>query len=141
LKITQTIAALVTCAKGTDKCECKDISIGKVFNAMALSIAATTGVRLFGVEKIISDYAVRHTIKRHGNDKEERERGQRGITSKDFELIPDILLNPDEVVKGSIERGRQSILFIKAIGDTYYAAFVLDDKRKELVFRTMYKKA
>ena len=134
------ISELVACSRINSICECEDISFGKVFNSQAVAIAQITGVRLFGVEKTISDYAVRHIIKQHGNDIEERKRGQIGVTDIDFEKIQDIFLNYDEVIKGSIERGKQSIVFIKRIGALYHLAAILDEKRKKLIVRTMFKK-
>jgi phage-Barnase-EndoU-ColicinE5/D-RelE like nuclease3 len=42
-------------------------------------------------------YGVNHAIKKHGNPKTEESRGQVAITEQDFELIPQIVANPDSI--------------------------------------------
>lgn len=135
------ISDLVACATKDELGSCDDYIIGKIFNAQAQSIAAITGVSVRGLNKVITAYAVRHTIKFHGNDKSERERNQIGVTNEDFELIPEILLTPDVILKGKIERGKQSILFIKKLKCYYHVAMIIEGKRgsEQLTFRTMYK--
>ena len=120
---------------------CDDVKLGFFANFQAQSIAAKTNVRVHGIEIVLTAFAIRHVIKEHGVHAKEAERGQIGVLNSDFELLPDILKNADVVIKGSIERGKQSILFIKNIKCYYHVAMLIEGKKDEvkLVLRTMYK--
>ena len=136
------ISKLVSCAMADTSNVCDDVKLGRFPNFLAQSIAAKTGVRLHGVEIILTAYSIRHIIKGHSVHTEELEkRGQIGVVNSDFDLIPEILQKADFIIKGSIERGKQSILFIKKIKCFYHVAMILEGKKDEvkLVLRTMYK--
>jgi hypothetical protein len=97
------------------------VNLSTIPNFQAQKIAADTGIQIRGGFKTVSLYAVIHTFKRHGNDKEEKERGQRGVTAQDFDLLPEILLNPDTVTKGKDgNRGKQALIFVKRLEKGFY---------------------
>ena len=135
------ISELVNCAMINIDTQCDDVKLSILPNSLTQSIASKTGVMLRGVNVVLTAFAIRHIIKQHGNELKEKERNQIGVTSSDFELIPDILKNPGTVLKGSIERGKQSVLFIKNIKCFYHVAMLIEGKKdgKKLVLRTMYK--
>lgn len=111
------ISQLVQYAKIDDHTNSiSEINFGNVPNFQAQSIAAQTGVQIRGSVRIISSYAINHILKRHGDDKSEKERGQIGVTDEDFELIPIILNTPDSVVKGKDgSRGKKALIFSKRL--------------------------
>ncbi len=135
------ISELIAYAK-TDETELKKHEFGFFPNFVEQDINRKTGVRVTGVTKIITSDSIRHIIKGHGDDKSEKERGQKGITDSDIELIPKIVANFDSVVKGNDKRG-QSVVFIKQInGIGYYVAMNVKNNLGDpkLEVRTMFAK-
>ena len=138
------IAKLIEYAKADVTNTHQEINFGNVPNFQAQEINFKTGIKINGAIKVISSSGIIHTIKRHGNDKEESERGQKGITDADFELIPSILTAPDGVNKGIITgRGDQSIVFVKRLNSCEYYVVMAVKKQSDritLFFTTMYAK-
>lgn len=96
-----------------------EISLGRVTNHER--IKADTGFDLEGFERILDNYGVRHTMKKHGNPKAEAARGQIAVTLDDFALIPLITAEPDRVFHdGQNKIGRDVIVFCKAIDGIGY---------------------
>lgn len=122
-----------------------EINFGSVSNYQAQTIAASTGVVVRTGMKILSNYAVNHTFKRHSVENEHREgRGQVGIIDSDFELLPDILNNPDQIVRGTDgSRGKKALKFSKKYSKGIYTAVITVVPGKNgirLEFNTMYIK-
>jgi hypothetical protein len=136
------ISELVTQALRDDLSVHADVSFGNIFNFNAQAINAETGVDCKGSEIVITAYDVAHIIKGHGNDKEEKERGQLGVTAKDIELIKDIIFNYDSVERGRDLRRAKSIVFTKRIGVLYTIIVTVEGKlpNKKMVVKTMFKK-
>ena len=138
------ISDLVAYAKADPTNTAREINFGNVPNFQAQLINASTGVRVNGAKKTLSNHGITHTLKRHGDDVSEKKRGQKGIIDSDFELIPSILNDPDSVVKGTLNSMKeQTILFIKKVGQyTYYVAMALKERDNilRLHFNTMYAK-
>lgn len=110
-------------------------------NFVAQKINMETGGRINGARRIITTSGITHALKQHGNDQLERQRGQKGLTVSDFELIPTIVANYDRIEKGHDNRGCKGLLFVKNINDIdYYVAMKLRDKACDprLIFATMY---
>lgn len=118
------------------------VSFGNIFNSHAQKINAETGVDCKGSEIITRAYDINHIIKGHGNDKEEKERGQIGVKEDDFNLIKDIIFNYDNVQKGRDLRNAKSLVFIKRIKIEYRIIVVVEGKipNKKMVVKTMFKK-
>lgn len=96
-----------------------EISLGRVTNHER--IKADTGFDLEGFERILDNYGVRHTIKKHGNQKAESARGQIAVTLDDFGLIPLITSEPDRVFPdGKNKVGRDVLVFCKVIDGIGY---------------------
>ena len=84
-----------------------------------------------------------HNQQQHGNEEKERRRGQIAITEKDYELIPEILEDYDNVVlsPNKDRRGRDVLIYKKEYPDgTVYYLEEVRERRKSLAFETMYKK-
>ncbi len=96
----------------------------------------------------LSDYnheldvsGTRHTIKQHGNVKKEESRGQIPITDADFERIPDIIYDYDNVEFGEEDsKGTPLIKYHKKFDDgTSIYVEEIRTKHKKLTIKTMYK--
>ena len=138
------ISELVKKSKEADSEDKAEVNFGFVPNFKAQEITAKTGIIVKGALRTLSSYAVNHTIKRHGNDKEEKERGQISVTDKDFDLIPTIINESDDIIKGKDgSRGKQAVLFYKKINGKDYFVVTSIVKNKEGIkmdFDTMYIK-
>jgi hypothetical protein len=88
----------------------------------------------------IDNYAIVHSLKKHGNNKTEELRGQLAITKQDFEKIPDILANYNKLIFEKNSRGQDVIIYQQSYGDgtTLYAEEIRVG-RKELAMVSMYK--
>jgi hypothetical protein len=51
-------------------------------------------------------YVVHHIIKKHGDEKAEKARGQEPITEDDIAAIPDVVMHPDSIILG-VKNDRQ----------------------------------
>ena len=81
----------------------------------------SAGFDLEGFERVLDNYGVRHTIKKHGNAKAEASRGQIAVTVDDFSLIPEITASPDRVFPdGKNKIGRDVLVFCKVIAGAGY---------------------
>lgn len=84
-------------------------------------IKAETGLDLSGYRHVLDNYAVRHTLKHHGNPQTEAARGQIAIAPEDFGLLPLILGAFDRVFSdGKNKVGRDVIVFTRVIDGVGY---------------------
>jgi hypothetical protein len=122
----------------------KEIDFGIIYNYKAQEINQKTGIRLNLAKKKLSSFGIVHALGSHGNDAKETARGQKGITRADFEFIPGILSDFDEVTYGGKNsKGKDSIVFIKKIrGLIYHVVMATSGEGKDanLYFNTMYIK-
>lgn len=121
----------------------KEIIIGKVSESQAKEIKNLFGFDLQGVERYIDTSAIRHTIKKHGSEKTETSRGQIAINIDDFELIPEILKNPDEIKFLGKNKLKQNVLeYRKKVENMYVVLQAIRESKKKgnrLYCETMYK--
>lgn len=76
------------------------------------------GIDIEGHQHVIDGSAVRHVVSRHGNEKTEVARGQLPITNADFDRIPQVISDPDQVVLGTKTKGkRDQIGYMKRLED------------------------
>jgi valyl-tRNA synthetase len=89
-------------------------------------------------EFFIDTFGIRHTLKHHGIAKIEDSRGQVIVTDKDFELIIDILKDPDLVFyDGKSNLGKDVFQFQKRVGNRYIILKEVRVARKQLAFLSM----
>ena len=116
-------------------------SLGKITDEQAKVIQEKTGLDVSGYERVIENFGLYHTLKHHGSKKKEERRGQKAISPDDFEKIPKIVNEPDEIINlGQCKRGGVLIQFIKRIGDLFFYDEEIRNKRKEVATKTMYKR-
>jgi len=116
------------------------------FNEIEINlIFEKTGFKLNGYKRIIDSYGIKHTLKKHGNEKQEFLRGQIPIINSDFEFIPLIISKPDNIQNVDKNRiGNDLFLYSKQIENIiiFYVEGIRANKngRKEAFLETMYKR-
>ena len=108
-----------------------------------IEAAAGIGLDISGLSHEVTNYFVNHSINRHGNAKTERAQGQVAITRADFDLIPDIVKNPDLTVLNIKHNQIIFIAYSKKFDDwtaIYYEEVLNSKKNKALRSKTIYKK-
>jgi len=96
-----------------------EVVLGAVIGADA--IFGKTGLDLTGHIHTADNYAVRHTMKSHGDAPIEIGRGQIAVTLADFDMIGQIVSSPDDVfADGKNKIGRDVVVFVKVIDGTGY---------------------
>lgn len=87
------------------------VEIDKVTDKEAALIKLKTELDVKGYTHIIDKSAINHTLKHHGNDKQEKLRGQIAVTENDFLLIPEILKSENIIYTGKSKLGKDCILY------------------------------
>lgn len=120
----------------------KKIKIFKVSDKIAKEIKEKTNINVLNYTHVIDKYSIKHTFKNHSNINSELKRGLIPITLKDFERIPDVIKNFDEIKYGGKNKvGRDVIIYVKKLnGFIFYIEEIRSLKKKELVMQTMYVK-
>lgn len=117
-----------------------DLGISKISDAEAEEIRRLLGIDLKGYARVLDNYSVLHTFKKHGSADAEKLRGQLHITEDDFELIG-IIAVPENIVMTSNNRlGKDTILYQATIYNIYFYVEEIREKRKQTVLNTMYKR-
>jgi N12 class adenine-specific DNA methylase len=114
--------------------------LGKVSNAEAKAIKKATGMDVQNFTHVWFSEDVRHIKNRHGvgNEKDKR---QIGLTQKDIEKAIDVIKSPDRIEKGTTDKGRESIRFMKANSNGEYTVVeVVSNDKKQLAIKTMWNK-
>ena len=89
---------------------------------------------------LIDVSAINHIYKKHGNMAKELEMDQVAVTIADYELIPDIIRNPDEVSVSKNKRNLLLLVYRKKIDNVYYYVEEIREGKKMLALVTMYIK-
>jgi hypothetical protein len=73
--------------------------LGEISDDEAEKIKEETNVDVKGFKRVLESFGILHAFKHHGQEKKETDRGQIPITAEDFEKVPEITSNPDEIKK------------------------------------------
>ena len=112
---------------------------GKINKTVSYKIKIKFGINIKNYNISLKSDNVKHIIKKHGSENELL-RGQLPIIDSDFELIPEIVSNYDNVFLGTpTPSNKPSITFIKKIGSYYYLVNYVSDKSHNLEVQTMWK--
>lgn len=116
----------------------------------AADIKAITGIDVTGFEHELSSNDIRHADKRHGTPRTigkkklgERNRKQVPLTAQDFERIPELYNDYDQIVPGNPENntGLPTVKYVKKFPDgMLYGVEVIVDADKILRYKTGWKK-
>lgn len=93
-RLTEKKEAIVSGVSDVEASEAKDIA--------HLDVA--------GMVHSFDNYAINHVLKHHGNAKSELARGQLAITNDDFNIIADVINNPDYVIYGAKNQRKQDVI-------------------------------
>ena len=118
------------------------VPIGKV-EKWLVDGSKEVGLDIDGYEHEITNEFVTHVMNKHGNEKNEKSRGQVAIKQDDFSKIPEIIKYPDYVIVGIKSLGRDMTAYAKKMpdGTMQYLEEVLAGKRnRSLRGKTMYKR-
>jgi len=126
------------------------VDIGVVDETFAERIKKSTGFDFTGYVISIDNYSIKHILEKHGNPIREAKRGQISITKEDFLLLPKLLFEFDSVkydvkIKNINHTKRESLIFEKTIGDTYFVVKEIrtvskKGKVNKITLQTMYKR-
>ncbi|GMO60091.1 MAG: hypothetical protein Ta2G_20130 [Termitinemataceae bacterium] len=116
-------------------------NIGKV-DEWLVKEAKKAGLNIDGFDHEVTNFFINHAMKKHGNEKTEKQRGQLPLTEDDFEKLPHLVSSPDYAIIGAKKDNQTIIAYAKEInnGATIYFEEVLDSKKnKSLRSMTMFK--
>lgn len=86
----------------------------------------------------IDSFSIRHILQGHGNKKRENNRGQEAVTARDFEMILDIINNPNTIIFDGLNKQRNhSFQFQSEINNKYFVFTEVRKGRKQLALKTM----
>lgn len=111
---------------------------GYISSELANEIRDVTGVDVSNYNCTLRASEIRKILKKHGDETSENKRGQRAVTSADFELIPEVIQNPDNIaLSEKLFEGKPVIEFSKVIdGKIVVSAYV--SKHLDLTVQSMY---
>lgn len=117
------------------------VQLFKIESDLATKIFSKCGIDLLGYTVVMEADAIRHTIRAHGNELKEKNRGQIAITEVDFLCVPQIILEADIIeVADTNKKGLEVIRFIKQFEGEYYVLEEVRKGRKHLALNTMFIK-
>lgn len=116
-------------------------SLGKLSSEEIEAIKNKLDIDLTGYNRVIENFGIYHALKHHGNIRTENARGQIPINLEDFEKIPQITKEPDDIKNlGKSKRGGIVLQFIKRIGNLFFYDEEVRNAKKELATKSMYKR-
>lgn len=110
--------------------------IGVVDQQVAQRIKSETGIDALVFRHVIDPAFVHHAFSRHGVGNES-EPGHVGLEPKDILRIPDVLLHPDDIKKGSRPT---NVVFVKRVNGTIFYVESARPGNRTLEPRTMWKR-
>ena len=112
---------------------------GYISNELADEIKNVTGIDVSNYNCTLRASEVRKILKNHGQEITEKTRGQRAITPDDFELIPKVIQNPDNIsLSDKLFEGKPVIVFSKIIDGKIVVSAYVSRKHLDLTVQTMY---
>ena len=118
----------------------KVLKLSLITNEVAKRIENKTGFDLFGYTRTIDTSAIRHILKKHGNQEKESQRGQIAVLDSDFNLINAIAL-PENIISFEKNKlGNNCLLYKTKIVETYFYAEEIRTGKKYLSLNTLYKR-
>jgi len=145
MNIKQCIEKFVEETLNDEKNELKIIDLGKIEEKFYQRILDETEEDLNGFLISIDSYSIRHSLNRHGLDKEQNNT-QLPIDETDFSELIEVVFEADIILKDE-KKGKQSIIFHKEKQTTLIAIFeirrITSKKKKKvsrIMLQTLYKK-
>ena len=112
---------------------------GYISSELANEIRDVTGVDVSNYNCTLRASEIRKILKKHGDETSENKRGQRAVTSADFELIPEVIQNPDNIaLSEKLFEGKPVIEFSKVIDGKIVVSAYVSKKHLDLTVQSMY---
>ena len=86
-----------------------EYTLGKLPAKQSRIIETITGYKLIGSDRIIDTSGIRHTLKKHGSESIESKHGQIAVSIDDFNKVPLILREPDQIIYSGKNRLKQDV--------------------------------
>ena len=119
----------------------KEQSLFKAYIGELVKASDDRGNDLSGYKVFIDNSGIKHTFKKHGNQKTEEARGQIAITVDDFNQLCEFVSDIQNLTYEGTKLNMDKLLAIIPKDDVlYFIIFELRTKRKELGLTTMYKR-
>ena len=123
------------------------IDLETVSEGLAMQIKNETGIDVTGFLISIDNYAIVHTMKKHGSERTEKPRGQIPVTKDDFLEILLYINEPNNIkYDTSYFHGKRVFFFDKMVQQKYVVILEIREvtskqkyKSSRLVLLTMYK--
>ena len=132
------LTAFITYCLSPDPPENKQIVLGPIPSLVIEKVLLDSSIDLTSYVFTIDVYAVRHIMKSHGNKLKEEVRGQKAITVDDFNLLYDIVSQPDTVFYDGLNRiGREVLQFQKQVGDLHIILKEVRTRKRQLALDSM----
>ena len=117
------------------------ILLGKANDYVVNTIKGLFGIDVTNRNHVLSDNNIRHMLNEHGDPVREKQRGQIAITKRDIMNIPNIIKNPDNIVRGTYNKNSGTIRYIKNYTDNIsYVVEVIPTTGTSLEIKTMWKR-
>jgi len=118
----------------------KVLRLGVITKEQAVAIYNKTGFELMDYERTIDTSAIRHILKKHGNQQKEILRGQIAVKDEDFELIH-LIAVPENIISFAKNKlGNDCLLYKARLDDTFFYAEEIRTGKKHLALNTLYKR-
>ena len=140
MKNERSIKELVHFARTDKTNKNKVLILGIITQEQAIIIYDKTGFSLVDYERTIDTSAIRHIIKKHGNQQKEILRGQIAVTDEDFELIHLIAIPENIISVAKNKLGNDCLLYKTKLNDTFFYAEEIRTGKKHLALNTLYKR-
>ena len=108
-----------------------------------IDAAADIGLDISGFTHEVTNSFITHVLKQHGNEKNEKSRGQLAVTQTDIAKIPGIVKYPDYTIIGIKRDNETLIAYLKKYENCsviYYEEVLSGKKNKALRNKTMFIK-
>ena len=120
MKWVQSLKDLLTQSQ-TDENELLKTVLGQVSDEEAQKIQEKLGIEVKRYNRVVDNYAIKHILKNHGDEKTEQKRGQIEVKLADFEKIIEVVNAPDQMTnEGKNTAGRITIKYKKNISEIVY---------------------
>ena len=117
------------------------VTYGVVGREEAARLDCATGLDLTGYRRFIDDQAINHILAEHGDFHHETDRGQLPVTFEDLLLIPDVVSQPDRVVRGrKTGTGLEAVLYEKQINGFVCCLEEVRTGNQLLAVKTLFKR-
>ena len=102
-------------------------------------VALVSGIDVRMYRHIVDNYALLHTLRKHGNHVREIARGQYAVSPETFHFIPAIIANFDSI-SYELLKNRHTLIYEKEIGERryFYIAEIRIGRKKQICAQTLW---